>query len=170
MINNNKMKWPLLLLCLGVWVGVFYVLFGNKNKTTEIFIPKRTQITIPEKENFDLQLSYADPFLNKGVERKKRKLASLKPSMNYNPSISRNILESRLQKPKNTKKKNIIFPKIDYKGYVKKSSGSGLASVNFDGKSIHWEKGEKIDDVYLMDIYTDSIRIQKDGVRKTIKR
>lgn len=164
------MKWPLLILCLGVWAAVFYVLFANK-ETTDIpnYIPNKTK-EIQEKESYELLLAYSDPFLKSGVSRKKPKASNIPSIASSNPSVSRSILESRLNRPTKKRKNNVVFPQIKYKGFVKKTAGSGLVSVDFDGQAMHWEKGKEINDIYLMDIYMDSIRIQKDGVRKTIKR
>lgn len=169
-MNDNRMKWPLLILCLGVWGAVFHSFFGKGGETITQPVKREVSVTVPKKESYSLSLSYSDPFLGKGVARKRKVMSSSPIVPTSSPSVSRSILESRANtKPK--KKKKVVFPQIVYKGYVKQLSGTGgSASVDFDGKPMHWKKGEKKDDIHLLEIYTDSICIMKDGVRKTIKR
>ncbi|MGB1217401.1 MAG: hypothetical protein ACPG5P_05970 [Saprospiraceae bacterium] len=171
-MKNNKMKWPLLALCLVVWGAVFYVLFGDKEE--EIISRPKMDLSIVEKpiaENFDLALNYTDPFLNQNVKRKKTSTPI--PSSTTSRDVPKNILDIRMDKAKDDKpKKRVVFPIIEYMGYVKQQSGGSGSSVlvMVDGKKYNWDKGKKIDDLYLGNIYLDSIRVSLDNEWKTITR
>ncbi len=171
-MKDNAMKWPLLILCLAVWGAVYYVLFAEKTESVATPVVRTANITPIEMEKFDLSLDYDDPFLNRRVKKKRKATRStyVRPAI-VNPNVSKSIIDAKTT-TEEKKKKPVIFPKIEYNGYVRQKTGghSSAANVVVDGTSHNWDRGKKINGMVLREIHFDSIRITLNGEWKTINR
>jgi len=150
----------LAIALLGVWGLVGYQLY-QKFGPKEDFIPTHhqsyQQTEVQLAESFKLLVNYRDPFLE---ERLKRKTAMSSAPLTVN--VAPRKAATPAKKP--------VFPKVLYKGNIKMDNGREVALVNINGKTVHLAEQEKHQELKMIQIYEDSIKMNFQGVDKVIPK
>ena len=128
---------------------------------TDYFLVDTTQKKAVE--TFQLSLNYADPFLGKPVR------TSITSDFNENEDNS--IAAPPPPIVTNRKPKKVIFPAITYHGMVKNNAtGKKIALLKIANQSKRMESGERFNDLHLIQVEKDSIRVYFKNETKTFKK
>ena len=153
----------LLLGVLVIWVFVIkrvFTVFGKDPKSTSTTIHMESLGPIPEfrKDTFELTDLERDPFLEYRAIRK-----PIKPV--ENPKLK----EKSPQSVKRNETSKIIWPKLQYFGFLKGDTKSEkLALIKIDNKLHRIRESGFIDDIKVVEAYKDSVLLKKNGTTKII--
>ncbi|UII80130.1 hypothetical protein [Flagellimonas sp. CMM7] len=137
--------------------ALFY--FGKDNKKTASINPISYDSPMPEfkKDTFELSMLQRDPFLDAVIKRKSQ-------TSNQKP-----VKIEKTSKPKQGKKSNINWPKLQYFGYLKGDSQSArLAVIKIDNKLHRLREKKAVEDIQVLKIYKDSVLLKKYGKTKMV--
>lgn len=159
-MKNKTLTYGLLIVVGLIWYQVFYRVSGSLFGEEETLPPPLSQanfMSAVERDTFDLQANYRDPF----GESEKVVVVS---SENQPPPVVQN-------KPKPSPQKT-IWPPIEYFGMVKRTeSKAPLAILKVDGIQLMLRKGEEMfNEITLKEIGRDSIQVVYKRERKTYWR
>jgi hypothetical protein len=160
---KKKLNIVLLVLVFGLWGTVIYkyisqYLVSNELVTNGQQEISSNEITIKDKDTFDLKPLKRDPFLNKRYDFSNRKkvFEANKRSIIHSPAI-------------NIQQKN--FPEIKYFGYIKPLHGNGeLFLIKVNGKLLKLKSNEVKEGVKVVKIFKDSIKVSFNDETKIIKK
>lgn len=159
-MKNKKFLWVLLPVVLVVWGLIFFqikkaVSSGGKpvpvvKAQERLIVENRDTIT------YTLKLDYEDPFL------KNKRIVVHNPSpVNSKPTP---------KKPKVVKtvtKLPVKWPVIVYKGLINNKKGNkAIYMLEVDGASLFMTPGEVRDELKLLKVYRDSVRMEYKGDEK----
>jgi hypothetical protein len=154
----------LLTLVLGLWGTVIYKYVSQYFTKKDSFINNQNEVSInsskiKEKDTFSLNLLNRDPFLNKSYYSENKPVVLKKtistPKTNVKPIIN-NIPKAP-------------FPNINYLGYIKsKEKKYELALLKINGKFQRLKINQEIDNIKLLSITKDSVRIKYFNDEKNI--
>ncbi len=147
-----------LIICLiAIWFSVLKKCSKKTKIETEsitVFIPNQSIKPILIKDSFNLELTNLSPF--KASNR----------SLVVNENKSKTIGVAK----KNKSKISLIWPKIEYHGFVKsKQKTTKLALVKVNNKLYRTRENQKIDDLLIKKAFGDSIIVAFNNQNKTIK-
>ena len=163
-MKDKAIKIFLGIAIVAIW-GTIINRILNGNSDEGIIVPSKAVVNTQKSgiEKFNLLLDYSDPFLSNMIV----------PTTTSND----NVVDSSLfvlppTSPKPTKPKKIVrFPVVQYHGMSKNNNRSeAVALVKIDRKTHLMRIGDKQNEVTIMNIYRDSIRVMKEGSFKTYKR
>ncbi len=164
-MEKKSTKLFLGILLLSVWSIFGYRMYERKNKANITYpmanIPEH-KATATEREAFALLLNYKDPFLAERSNRSRKTNTSVLPK----PQAVTSKHNRKAKKVE--KKKEVPFPKIEYKGNVKMVNGQQKAIVKMDNDIHHWRSGERKDDLLLERIFEDSIQMRFQDIVEVI--
>ncbi len=152
--NNKKNIFVLLPVVILIWGVVFYKFFQRgENDIFETPSPPPYSKLLEDTASstqYELDLSYRDPFLGKNkkvVIRKKNSIGN----------------ESRV--PNNIER--VMFPEVRYNGFVKNEK-SAIAYLTVNGHSVLAETDEEFDEIRILNIQPDSVLIIYKNQKKWI--
>jgi len=159
-VKNRKLIYILLPLTLFIWGMIVYKIVFDTNtqeeNTSFVQNANRKKTAAVPPDTFELLLNYPDPFLKD--ERRKVTTPSNSP----------------ISAPPKTDKKaeqTVNWPKLKYEGSVRHvKEGVTLAIVNINGTSKFMKAGETVDNVKLIQIYNDSITVNFQTQKRTVKK
>ncbi len=161
---KNKINIALIALVLTLWGTVAYkhiYKYFVSNETTILQSEKDQEMLFSkiEKENFLLDNIARDPFLNnKNITDKDL----FKPEVVVQKPIT--IKKPEVFKPE------IICPKIEYYGYIKSSNkNEELILIKISDNLYKSRKKAILEDVFLEQIYNDSIVVVFNKKRKVVR-
>jgi hypothetical protein len=136
-----------------IWgIIVYRLFFKPKDVENDDFSypTKMAAKKIDTAQTFDLIANYRDPFL-KTI---------------YKPVIKKDTPTIKKVEPKPTIKQAIYWPVVQYKGLISsKSAKLGVAIVNYKQHLVM--KGDNIDNIMVVNLYPDSIKLKIEKETKT---
>jgi len=156
-VNKNYLNSALIVLLVVIWGGIIYKYFGTpkavEQKQLVVSSNASSNYTIA-KDTFKLTLNARDPF--KTSKHRKTPATSTKPKKTTK---------------KTTKKKMLVWPKIQYFGFVKSATNkTKLVLIKVNGKLHRKREKDNIETLTIVKAYSDSITISLNRQLKTIKR
>lgn len=158
-MKNKALTYVLLLVVGLIWYQVFHRVSDN-------FFAENTEIPEPisanqgdfsmERDTFSLQANYRDPFVEeRGVTPIEQAPVRVTPPPQPRPV-----------------KVKPAWPPITYFGQVRKTeSKNPLAILKVDGMQLMLRKGDEVfNDIFLKEIWRDSIQLTMKKEKKTIYR
>lgn len=164
-MKNKKMTYFLVPVVIIIWGLVIYKIFSytdsssDKNAIPTISNQKET-IAI-EKDTFSIIADYKDPFLGKNI--------SIYDEDYNNETESENDKKKVPEVKKEEPKINIKWPSIIYGGIIynaKTKKSVGLVKIN--NRDYLGNKGNKIEEIEIVEMYNDSIKVKFSEQLKTI--
>lgn len=164
-MKKNSIKYMLGTALFGVW-GLFGFRVYEKMNKQDSYSPHQAtaDYSIPEtsSRDFKLALTYQDPFLGKS-------LRAVRSGNTAQPVKASSSNKRRVVK-KIKKEKRVIFPNIHYKGNIRTDDGREVALMSVNGKFVQLGKSKSFNDLKLLNVAQDSIRVKYLGEEKTIGR
>jgi len=159
-MKNKTLTYILLIAVAAIWYQVFFRVSGNLFGEDEPIIPTTNQVSnIPtvERDTFDLQANYRDPF---GETKKALVVVGEQGALPPQQNRPR-------QRPPQT-----VWPPIQYFGMVKKTeSKAPLAILKVDGIQLMLRRGEEMfNEIILKEIGRDSIQVLYKREKRTFWR
>jgi hypothetical protein len=158
-MKNKKLIYILLPLVLLIWGIIFYKIFTridiSNNDQASFFKPEKSD-TIAKKDTFILIADYRDPFLDQ-------------PGF-VNYKSEKENEELKLRTERSMPPPAIQFPDIKYNGLIinaKNKNKIGLFMLN--NKYYILKEGETKEEVLITKLFKDSVFIQFEKHKKTIK-
>ena len=158
MISKKNINIALIVLLLVIWGSIGYRYLVKKKTMQQPVIAQQnsmpTQYTI-RKDTFELK-NIKNPFQSVFVRPKTVQKLNTKKTTSKRKSIS----------------KKVIWPSIQYHGYVvKKGSSKKLGIITVNGKIIRKREKELILETFkIKKIYEDSIQFEHQNSLKTLKK
>jgi hypothetical protein len=146
---KKKINIILFVVVCGIWTTIAYRYFVVKEVKTDYFVASHNDIPIQRggKDTFNLIPLQRDPFLGNVYRVKVQK--SIEQPVTV-PHVNR--------KPKN---QNIAWPQIEYMGFIKAhDKEKELVILKINGKIHRTRKAETIQEVYIKDIFKDSVIVK----------
>jgi hypothetical protein len=155
-MKNKKLTYILLPVVAIIWgFVIFQFFFKNEN---EFVAPSFQEFNLQEKQDslifIAVNFDFTDPFL-------KRKIIS----SNVKPKAFPKKPSKAIFKRKPIVKQ-IIWPKIEYGGTVNETKGL----VNINGRLNILKESERSQNVTLLNLYSDSIKVQFKSEQKVIAK
>jgi hypothetical protein len=137
---------------------IFFYTNTQEENTSFVQSAGGQKTTAVPLDTFELLLNYPDPFL----KNEKRKVTT--PSDNQTSAPTKKT-------DKSAEQVTVNWPKLKYEGSVKQvKEGVTLAIVNINGTSKFMKIGETVDNIKLIQIYNDSIIVNFQTQKRTIKK
>lgn len=169
-MKNKKLNYILIPAVLFIWGAIIYNVVSGASGDEELpaygTIPKVEREGMASLDSFVLDLDYKDPFLSRrnhtGV------------SSSYTGSVSNSSTST--SKPKKVEKPKVVEPPMDwsfieYHGIFTNSDKKvGVATVTINSKDYLLDKGDEIEEVKLLLLTEDSIKISYQGKNAFIKK
>jgi hypothetical protein len=157
-MKNKKMLYYLIPLNLIVWSLAVYRIFsfGSDEQPSFTHTPLQTlHVKSPMlSDTFDLILNYPDPFLKKTG---KKTLGQSKPKTQ---AAAQKNISDKASAIKNGIKPT-IQPVIIYRGMVKnRKTGNTIALLHIEGSELSLQKGEIHNKIKILQIHTDSVKLE----------
>lgn len=149
---KKKLNFFLIGLLIIIWGSVIYKYFGKKesNKNlnfAELPLAKQNIRIDKIKDTFKLEFSGRDPFLNTKPVRER--VFKAKQSKVVSKKSSKRVIAS------------VMWPKIEYYGFVKSnSSKSELVVIKINSRLHKVRKNQEIDELRITQTWSDSIEIE----------
>jgi hypothetical protein len=163
MLRNKKLVYILLPLALIIWGLIFYKILSHFKKPPDINpILQREEIKpsdIAATDTMIIVANYRDPFLStlpKVVSKPNAQITG-KPSV-----PNRSIAARRVKKLK--------WPKIEYGGVVDNKEVRKIALVKINNRKFLMQKGDKTNEVEVLEIFSDSIKLMYRTEYRTITK
>lgn len=160
-MKNKKLVYILLPLALIVWGLVIYRIITFTNQDEDLsFQNSFQQVKLVDStlvDTFTITANYKDPF--------KRTLAvsSNKKNEKQNQKVNKRGTQ------RNRSVRRIRWPDIQYGGIIENNQQNEIiAIIKIDEKSYLLKKGDENQDVKVLEIYNDSIRLEYKEEKKTI--
>ena len=147
-MNKKNLNIFLSMLLIVIWGGIIYKYFFKKNivENNNLVESNITGNFIPAEKVRDtlvLEFSGRDPFLNAKPVKKVVPKKTTSPKIYKKPQV------------------NIIWPQIEYYGFVKSNNSKNeLAVIKIDGKLYKARNKENIDELKILRTYSDSVEIE----------
>lgn len=160
---KNKALTGILLVVVGfIWYKVFFRVKDNlfgEGADVEIPQPQQVQFNAIQRDTFQIDLSYRDPF---GETNRNR------PVQTAQQNAPQPVVNNRLRQAKPV----FQWPNIQYFGQVRRTTSKNpLGIVSIDGFKHHMRKGDQIyDGITVKSIGRDSIVIRYKKKTKTFWR
>jgi hypothetical protein len=162
-MKDKAIKVFLGIAIIAIWGTIIHRIM-NGNSDDGIIVPPKSFVNTQkaEIEKFNLLLDYSDPFLSN--------------TLALNASTEDNLVDSSLfvlppSPPKSKHRKIVRFPLVQYQGMSKNNNRlEAVALVKIDRKTYLMRIGDEQNKVTIMNIYRDSIRVEKEGNFKTYER
>jgi len=147
-MKNKKLLYILIPLCAFVWGAILYNIMnvvsdGEELVAANSVIVEKTAV-VHKAETFSINVNYRDPFLDKV----------------FKPRVVKKV-------ERQIKKQPFVWPKIEFQGVFKKPNSSdllGIISVNGSEEIV--QKGATIDEVKIISIKSNEIKVSFKGETK----
>lgn len=162
-MKDKTIKIILGIAIIAIW-GTIVNRIMNGNRDEGIIIPPKTSIKTQTAtiDKFQLFLNYEDPFLTNNFSELSTNVEAIDSSLL--------VLPPKITPP-TPLKKIVRFPLVEYQGMSKNNSKyEAVAVVRINRKPLLVRIGDKKEDVTIVEIYKDSIKIEKEGEFKTYER
>lgn len=164
---KKKINILLIIVVLGLWGSVFYktlnqYFFSKETVPDNVQSSAKIQLNQINKDTFALQTVSRDPFLNKQTQIPAS--TSVAPVLN-NTRVVKKVNNTVYPKPKQI----IAWPSISYHGYIKDSRGE-LVIIKINQKIFRLRKDALVEGIVIKKISSDSLEIDFNKEKKTIKR
>lgn len=168
-MKNKKLNYILIPAVLFVWGAIIYNVVSGVSGDEQLPVfdttPKMEREGMASLDSFVLDLDYKDPFLS-------RRNHSGVPS-SYRGAVSSSASTSKpkkVEKPKGVETP-ISWSFIAYHGIFTNSDKKvGVATVTINNKDYLMDKGDEIEEVKLLLLTEDSIKISYQGKNAFIKK
>lgn len=167
-MKKKGLTYVLILVVAAVWYNVFSRVISNLTvDDTPVVEPNSAAPVFNsiERDTFRLNTNFRDPF--KGVAAAEIP-SFLAPQPTFDPQM-----QQQQAPPKKVKREKIdTWPKIEYKGLVRKTSSTNpLAILTIDGIQLYMRKGEfAFDNIVLKSVNRDSVVIHYQKEKRTFWR
>lgn len=173
MKENKLIKYSLIIAVLGIWGLIGYRVYQSMNPTMTLpttannYLPKAVK---DQSLSFSVMANYRDPFLSNTITA-----VATQSSQPFSPPRSVSVAPPPVIKqqptPKPKRAKRVQFPLIIYKGYIQNNQNQKKrALVKIDKRQKTMTIGDEMEGIRIMGIYTDSLKVVKEGKFKTIRR
>jgi hypothetical protein len=160
---KKKVNIILIILVCGIWATIAYRYFYVKEIKTNDFSFSDNNLPIRQigKDTFDLKPVDRDPFLGNYRSIKKNKELSLSPQK-----------KTKVILPFNNHTKPIVYwPNIEYMGFIKaQGNEKELVILKINDKIHRVRKAEKVQDIYIKEIFKDSVIIRLHKEEQTFSK
>jgi hypothetical protein len=153
---------------LGIWGTIFYRVYvgmesDGENNFQTWQLPIIDTTAAIEEAGFALRMDYGDPFFGKNYEPVYKDEFS-----EASPSFATSSITQAPPVTNIVKKKNIKFPEIIYQGLVtNKQTNQKVAILKINQKTHRLKSGQQVNDIRLVQMSKDSVRIYYKGETKT---
>jgi hypothetical protein len=164
MMKQNSLKYILIVFVAAIWGIIIYKIFlvvnGPKNIAESSVIDTKSDSKGQRKDTFSIIANYPDPFLKS--ERSSKPTISPINNENAQKQTTKNSTKIVSQKK---------WPDIIFTGVVSNFTGNkSTILITINGSSIIMKKGDLINDVTLISIARDSIKLKFQDEYRYIKR
>ncbi len=171
MKNKKSIKY-LLVVVIFVWGIIFWKVYNSFSDPHEISYDKKEKIKIKVENadffNYELFLDYEDPFLKNFNQKKNSTTQSKNESQTKNTGIVRNANIGSFSVSDN---KVLVWPNILYIGKIEKAgSDNQVALLRINNISHMVKEKDTINDLKVLKIYTDSIKMMYKEEIKVINK
>lgn len=161
-MKNKKMIYILFPVTIIVWGLIIFRIFNYANQEPEFqFSEKNITNIIKDSlviEEFEIKANYRDPFI--------RSIATVKKDDDKKNANKRNNRGTRTRI-----NRKIRWPKVEYNGIVENIKNKAtLAILNIDEKNCLLKNNEECNQVLVIKIYEDSIRLKYNDEEKTFRK
>ncbi|MFK8101600.1 MAG: hypothetical protein AB8G15_03715 [Saprospiraceae bacterium] len=159
-MEKQSTKYLLAIAVIAIWGLLGYRIYKKVYPDNDFFIPPTSNFALEENiaaDSFQLLVNYRDPFLEDKIKQRQ------KPTK---PERQVNVLQPT-KKFNVAKSKKVTFPKLTYKGSIYLESGRKVALVSFNKQMVNLGLGESFEEITLLAIQEDSIRLRFEGQEKT---
>jgi len=163
LMKSKGFTYILLIIVAIIWYNVFFRVKSNLMGEEKLFsINDKGNYSVPitKKDTFKLKANYKDPFgnINNDFLTSKNKDQALLDELSTLSKIPPEI-------------KKIIWPQIEYKGLIKKSSSEeALCLLKINGELFNLLKGDYfLDNLFLKDVNKDYIEVEYNAESKVIE-
>lgn len=164
-MKKSKFIIPLILLNVLIWGYAVYsaVSFGENDAEIKIASPVKLSESVTQgiPDTLKLKLNYEDPFLKKENAR-----------YSFTPKSKTNTGTKKASKKlTNTKEvKEVTWPDVSYLGMIHNQiTGKKLALFNVNGAELMLELGKQENEIKLLNVYKDSVKVSYKGNAKYLK-
>jgi hypothetical protein len=161
-LGEKKLRTGLLVLLLVIWGGLVYRIYSRYFRkpvqvaSTAARAPRAAAVAYTD-EPYELLLNYANPF-DVGWDQPPPPAVDSVPAPAATPPAPP------------TPPVEIEFPPLEYRGFIHLKNGRTVAVVALGPRLVHWQVREKIDELTLLNLYGDSIRVQYQGKKRVYRR
>ncbi len=158
-MKQKKIQVLLLVGVVVIWIFVLkkaFSIWGTDSDVVVAVTQEKPVVSIPEfkKDTFTLTIPERDPFLDFKVV-----------------SIRENKPKKTIQVSKTKIEPNIVWPKLQYFGYLKGDTKSGkMVLMKIDNKLHRIRENNTVLDVHIVRAYRDSVVLRRNGTIKTISK
>jgi len=159
-MKDKILKVGLAIALIVIWGTIISRIINGNSDEDGIIIASKSEILTSEKniKPFQLLVNYSDPFLSNYL---------VKEAVDNMVDSSLLVLPEVEQKPK----KYVRFPLVEYQGMSKNNQRyQSVALVKIDRKTHLVEVGTLVGEIKVIEIYKDSIKVEKEGTYKTYKK
>jgi type II secretory pathway component PulC len=157
-VKNKKATYLLMPIVIGIWIYVFYVLVGNKDKGNNNTLHFSNGVQNKRKkqmlvDSFSINANYRDPFLDvlTATDRTEKSTSFKAQPVKAQPVVG--------------------WPKIAYLGIIKNQTGNKqLTLIQIDGKQNRMQLNQQVNGLTLIKITKDSIQVKFNKEMKYVKR
>jgi hypothetical protein len=166
-MKNKKMTYILIPIVILVWGIVIFKIFNytddsNGANTSPVFSASNEVLSL-EKDTFSIIAQYKDPFLGKNSNYYDSEFGDESESQPEN-STQVKVPELKKEEPKVAVK----FPALVYGGLIYNAkTKKTIALLKINNREYLVNKGDNIDNVEMVEIYNDSIKIKYSNQFKT---
>jgi len=169
-MRNKKLTYFLLPVVLLVWGIIFYRIFINRDKPkAPAFSPVNTMIedtSDKDKKGYELFANYADPFLKNSYIRPVEKEAPV----NVFQAPRRRTVDRQTPNRRRQVIRQVKWPEVRYSGAISDSSEQIIGLMEIDKKKTLVDKGSNVKDIFVLDLFNDSIILIFDGDTATYNK
>lgn len=164
-MEKQGTKYILGIALVAIWGLLAYRIYQKMNPDNSFFIPPANSFVLEDKtsiDSFKLLVNYRDPFLEDRLQLPQKE--KIKPRRQINvPVPPQQNIEVKKKAP-------VQFPEINYKGSIYLKSGRKAALLTIDRQIMNLGLGESYNEIYLMKIHEDSIRLRFSGEERTFMK
>lgn len=168
-MKSKNLKIILIVSTIAIWGIISFKIISFLKKPTVPVISEYQQEKkskeLYKKETFEIVANYRDPFLTEKINTKNVS------NNNIENKQSKNSKKPTTGNKRNELKKEIIWPSIKYKGQIfNKNTQKQTGMITINNKKFLVMKEIVYEEIYVDNIYQDSIRLIYQNEVKTFKK
>ncbi len=159
-MEKQTTKYLLAIAVIAIWGLLGYRIYKKVYPDNDFFIPTTNDFVLEKNtaiDSFQLLVNYRDPFLGNKIKQRQQPISTERQVNVGKPTKNFNL----------TKPKKATFPKLSYKGSIYLDSGRKVALISFNKHMVNLGLGESFEEITLLAIQEDSIRLGFKGQEKT---
>jgi hypothetical protein len=162
-VKNKKLVYILLPLAVIIWGIIIFRIIKYVNQDAELVLPDQPLFSLLNDttivDSFTIVANYSDPF-KRSIYTPSTSIESTKKVSNRSNRVNRNIQNKRIR-----------WPNITYGGIIESNEHNEIiAIVNIDNKNCLMRIEEESQEVMVLEIYNDSIKVRYQEELKTITK